>query len=559
MIRKVSLSVLIAVSCVLASISQTDFSFEHQDVKSRLKKDITIFSSEEFEGREAGTEGEKKAAAYIKLQMKEIGITPMFDSTYLQEFTFQGNWTLGNDNILTINKEEFQLHNDFFVLPNSASGRVYAPALYVGYGLETESHNDYAELTDLKDRIFFMEYYLPDSNNSQGLSQPLEVIQKKIELAQKKGALAVVFVNTKEDRRDPSTSLNQRLGRENIPVLFAKKEVLEFWQQEDTEENVLLAADLIRETHTAFNVAGYIDNQAEHTVVIGGHYDHLGYGGRGSRSPGVNVLHPGADDNASGTAGVLEAARYLFQSDLKGHNYIFIAFSAEEKGLLGSRHFASSDAYNMEKVNYMLNFDMIGRMENSSLTIYGTGSSPIWESTIDSVTPPNITVRKSSSGVGASDHTSFYQKNIPVLFFFSGLHDDYHRPADTEDKINYDGMLTIMDLAYDMIQTFDGAGKLEFTQTAVDQQRRARRSGPLLGIMPDHAFEGEGLRIQAVTDNNPAQRAGMLSGDIITGIGETRVSDIQSYMQALGSLKVNDTVKVKIVREGKEKYLDVVL
>jgi len=558
MIKKHLFSFVIALALVQFVSAQPPFGFSPREIKERLKEDIVVLSSDEFEGREAGTPGEIKAAEYIKARMEEIRLAPLFNGSYLQEFTFSGQWMIGTDNYLIINKEEFVLNQDYFVLPNSATGKVNARAVYVGFGLESDLHNDYEYLTGLKNRIFFMEYYLPSHMDNGEFRQPLEVLQKKIELAQSKGAKAVVFVNSRSERSDPPTSLNQRLGRENIPIFFAKTDVLEFWQQLDDDKEIMLSADIGREELTAYNVAGYIDNNAEYTVVIGGHFDHLGYGNQGSRSPGVNAIHPGADDNASGTAGVLEAARYLSQSSSTKNNYLFIAFSAEEKGLLGSRHFVESGAYDMSKVNYMLNFDMLGRMESSDFTLIGTGSSPMWDSIIDTYVGP-LNIRKSAGAVGGSDHTNFYQKGVPVLFFFTGLHDDYHRPADTEDKIKYDGMHSILRFAFNMIDGLDTGGKIAFSEAPVTRRTAPRREGPTLGVMPDHAFDGEGLRIQSVSENNPAQRAGLKGGDVIVRIGEVRVSDIQTYMQALGSIRSDQTVKVHILREGKEMVMDVPL
>ncbi len=541
------------------TFGQVQFSFDPEEVKERVHYDINQLASEEMEGREAGTEGERKAAAFIQSRFEEAGLQPLFGDSYLQDFEFFGEWSFGEENMLLIGEGAFELHADYFILPNSANAQIYAPGVYVGFGLQTDTHNDYEELTDLENKIFFMEYFLPSDLDDGTMRLPLEVLQKKIETAKNNGALAVVFVNTRSERNDPPTSIRQQLGRESIPVLFAISEVFEYWQQMGGNDLITLSTDLYREAFTAMNVAGYIDNQAETTVVIGGHYDHLGFGGSGSRSPGSNAIHYGADDNASGTAGVMESARFLYQSDYTANNYIFIAFSAEEKGLLGSRHFAESDAYDMEKISYMLNLDMIGRLENRNITLYGTGTSPAWDSLIDLHAGDELVIRKSASGQGGSDHTNFYRHNIPVLFFFTGIHEDYHRPTDTPDKINYEGMYTILDFTYNMIGTLDAMGRPEFTETKVTRRGAARSQGPVLGVMPDHAFEGEGMKIMAVSENNPAQKAGMKDGDIIVRVGETRVSDIYTYMQALSSLKANETVKVQVIREGESIELDVTL
>jgi len=559
MIKKHLLFLCVALFLSASIYAQAQWGFSPAETKERLQSDIIFLSSDELEGREAGTPGEMKAAEYIRNEMKEAGLQPMFSDSYFQDFEFPGEWLLGDDNILVIKDESFTLHQDYFVLSNSASASLNQQAVYVGFGLENEDHNDYSELSELEGKIFFMEYHLPTNMDNNSIRQPLEVLQQKVETALQKGASAIIFVNTQSAKADPPTSLNQRLGKEEIPLLFARNHVFEYWQQIEPQTEIVLMVDLARESFTAYNVAGMINNNAEYTVVFGAHYDHLGYGGMGSRSPGVNAIHPGADDNASGTAGVLEMARYLSQSDLTNQNYIFVAFSAEEKGLIGSRYFATSDAFDSENVSYMFNFDMLGRVENTNITLYGTGTSPLWDSVIDFYTPEGLTVRKSPSGMGSSDHTNFYRENIPVLFFFSGLHEDYHRPSDTEDKINYEGMLSILEMASDMVRGLSDAGKLPFTETAMPERQTARRQGPTLGIMPDHAFDGEGLRIQGVSENNPAQKAGLKGGDVIIRIGETKISDIYTYMQAMGGLKNADSVVVKIVRDETEMDMNVIL
>jgi aminopeptidase YwaD len=550
----------VLVLLVLANlvVAQVQYSFEPQKVKERLKKDVIILSSDEFEGREAGTPGEKKAAEFIELRMQEIGLQPMFGDSWVQTFTFPGGWILEQNNFLVIGEEEFAVTREYLVLTASASDKVTAKGIYVGYGVEDETQNDYSTLTGLEGKIFIMEYYLPsqmDDGNQRSFSNQ----EKKITTAKEKGAAGVIFVNSSSERRDPTISLNQRQVKQTIPVVFAKSPVFEFWQQNSEDQYITLSTDLSREIFTSYNVAGYIDNQAETTVVIGGHFDHVGYGGSGSRSPGVRAIHPGADDNASGTAGVLEAARYLQQSNLTSSNYIFVAFGAEEKGLIGSRYFVESNIYDWSKVNFMLNLDMIGRLENNNLSIMGTGTSPVWETVIDA-NARHLNIRKGSSGVGGSDHTNFYRKNIPVLFFFTGLHDDYHRPGDTEDKINYTGMYDVMTLAYDIISSLDGRARLEFTETAAPSRTASTgRSGITLGVMPDHAFDGSGMRIQGVSPDRPAQKAGMKDGDIIIRIKDQRVTDIESYMRATQALRESETVRVRILRSGREMDLDVKL
>ncbi len=539
-------------------VAQSTYSFSSTDIIQRLKTDVHTLASEEMEGREAGTQGERKAADYISQQMEEAGVDPLFDGSWFQEFTFHGDWTYGEDNFFNIGEREFVFQEDFFVLPNAASSHVYAQGVYVGYGLKKEDYNDYADLEQLEDKVFFIEYYLPEEIDDSGENLPLEKLQQKTETAIEKGALAIVFVNTQGNRTDPPTHLQQDLGREEIPIFFARQELVEYFQQLQEDEYLFISADIYRKTYTAINVAGYWDNNADHTVVIGGHYDHLGMGGRTSRSPGVQQIHYGADDNASGVAGVLEAARFLPQAHFTSNNYLFIAFSAEEKGLLGSRHFTLSDAYDMGKVNYMFNLDMIGRMNDNQLTILGTGTSPLWDETIEKA-DTDINIRKVPAGVGGSDHTNFYHQQIPALFFFTGIHEDYHRPSDTPDKINYEGLAEVLSLAYNMIAVLDNKGKLEFTTAPATRRGSPRREGPTLGVMPDHGFSGNGMKIQAVIDDRPAQKAGIIDGDVIVRLGDVRVSDIRTYMEGLDKLSKNDTINILIIRGDEEIELEVEL
>jgi aminopeptidase YwaD len=536
--------------------AQVKFSFEPSKVKERIKKDITVLASDEFEGREAGTEGERKAAEYIQKRFSEIGITPVFNGSWMQSFTFPGGWQLGDKTGLTMGRDKYKVNQDFYVVPTTP-GSASAKAVYVKHGLVNDATNDYAGLGDVKGNIFIMEIFPPtDETNPARL---LENINNRLESAASKGAAGIILVNTNPQRTDPVINLNHRYARLQIPVIFVKKPVFDNWEKKSKNRAISFTTEMKREVFTAWNVAGYIDNNAETTVVIGGHYDHVGYGGSGSRSPGVRAIHPGADDNASGTAGVIETARFLKQSDLKNNNYIFIAFSAEEKGLIGSRHFVESGAYDMDKVNYMFNYDMLGRVEKNDFSLIGTGSSPIWDSTIDKHSPDDYTVRKSLSGVGGSDHTSFYRKNIPVLFFFSGIHEDYHRPGDTEDKINYEGLNVMLSMAHNIIADLDGKGKVPFSETVAPTRTASSRSGITLGVMPDHTFDGEGMRIQGVSAGRPAQKAGMKDGDIIIRIKEAKVSDIESYMQATGTLRENEKVSVRVLREGREVDLEVQL
>lgn len=301
------------------------------------------------------------------------------------------------------------------------------------------------------------------------------------------------------------------------------------------------------------NLVGYIDNKAETTVVIGAHYDHVGKGAFGSRTPGSSEVHNGADDNASGTAGLVYLAAQLKQSKLKNRNYLFIAFSGEEMGLYGSKHFVNNPTIDLSKVSFMINLDMIGRLdEDKSLLINGAGTSPIWKTTFSRIKSPELKITTSDGGVGASDHTSFYLADIPALHFFTGAHDDYHTPEDDSDLINFEGVQLVSDWILVLLKELDQAGKIEFSKTKDNNQRRGSSFKVSLGIMPDYASDGEGMRIDAVLDDRPAQKAGLEKGDIIIQIGSTKVNDIYDYMEGLGNYEKGDATTV-VVKRGKER------
>jgi hypothetical protein len=305
------------------------------------------------------------------------------------------------------------------------------------------------------------------------------------------------------------------------------------------------------EARKGINVAGWINNKAKNTIVIGAHYDHLGYGSFGSRHTGEPAIHNGADDNASGVAGLLRLAALLKNNrKAKSNNYLFVAFSAEELGLVGSKKMVADQLFfKPGTVNYMLNMDMIGRLnEEKVLAVNGTGTSPTWKDILAGINTHGLNIKTSESGMGPSDHASFYLQDIPVLHFFTGQHMDYHKPEDDAERINYEGIVSITDYMLDLIQGLDKSGKLVFSKTKDEQQgQRATAFKVSLGVMPDYVYDGEGMRIDGVSDGKPAQAAGLKKADVIIGLGDVDVKNIQDYMAALGKLSpgVQTTVKIK--------------
>jgi hypothetical protein len=305
------------------------------------------------------------------------------------------------------------------------------------------------------------------------------------------------------------------------------------------------------------NVIGYLDHGAPYTIIVGAHYDHLGMGLFGSLYTGKPAIHNGADDNASGTSMILELAERLLP--YQEHNYLFIAFTGEENGLWGSNYFTKHLTIDTAKVAAMVNFDMVGRMSENKIAINGTGTSPAWPDLIKAANKDSLDITMGESGVGPSDHTSFYLINIPSIHFFTGAHEDYHKPTDDVDKINAAGMQKVADMATRILRSIgnDGKEKLAFTKTKDDDQSPTPKMEVTLGIVPDYLYDGNGLRIDGVRDNKPAALAGLQKGDTIIRMGDQDISDIYKYMEVLSSFHHGDTTSVVVLRNGKEMKFDI--
>ena len=303
---------------------------------------------------------------------------------------------------------------------------------------------------------------------------------------------------------------------------------------------------------TGHNILGYIDNNMSSTVIIGGHYDHLGYGQEGSLHAGERAVHNGADDNASGVAGVLYLAESIKRSGLKNHNYLFICFSGEEKGLWGSNYFVNNTSMDKTKFNYMVNMDMIGRLNaEKKLAVSGVGTAPDFEPIIDAAKTEKINVKKELSGMAPSDQASFYNAGIPVLGFFTGQHADYHKPTDDAHLINYAGATDVLEYIYTIVSTLDKKPKVTFTKTKDETQGRVAFT-VTLGVMPDYMYDGKGMKLDGLKDGKPGQLAGLMKGDIVIKMGEHDVADMQAYMKCLSIFKPGQTVEIVLLRDGQE-------
>jgi hypothetical protein len=544
---------------LLLLISTTVNAQSDAELKSNLKQHISILASDKFEGREPGTKGERLSYEYITQQFKNIGLQPMGSNEYLQSFEFSAGTKNGAKNKLNIAGKSLKSDTEYYVLPYSAlQSTASGKSIKIGSGLLSKElgRNDYEGFTDLKGKIAVMDYATPEADNPHSKWAEASDLRKRIEIAVSKGISGLIIYNSNDSIKNPEKNSEIKITPFAIPILFVKS--IEAARLKN-DQQITIETDIEKIMHSGHNVIGYIDNHAGNTVVIGAHYDHLGYGGHESLYRGTPAIHNGADDNASGTSTLIELARKLKSSSLKKYNYLFIAFSGEEKGLLGSNYYVKHPTVDLKKVNYMLNMDMVGRLkpEEHILLINGAGTSPSWDSLLNNIKVDSLRIKTTASGVGPSDHTSFYLEGIPVLHFFSGTHSDYHKPSDDEPLINYNGMVSIFHYMYDLIEQTNKLPKLTFTKTNDSSNEDAPRFKVTLGVVPDYAFEGSGMRIDGVTEGRPAAIAGFLKGDVVIQMGEEKVADMMSYMKALSKFKKGDKVKVKVQRGNEVVEKDV--
>ncbi len=305
------------------------------------------------------------------------------------------------------------------------------------------------------------------------------------------------------------------------------------------------------------NVVAMIDNPGDELIVIGAHYDHLGFGGFSSLHRGDSAIHNGADDNASGIAALLNLAENLSSAKLN-RDILFIAFSGEEKGLWGSNYFVKTPTIDLSKVDFMVNMDMVGRLDTArGIAIHGTGTAPEWPDVINSSNDVGLKVIMKESGVGPSDHTSFYLQDIPVLHFFTGQHSEYHKPTDDVELINFEGILQISQHISNIVNQLDNKPKLTFQKTK-DESTRGPKFTVTLGVVPDYLFDGKGMRIDGVSDDKPAQKAGVIKGDIVVKLGDLEIEDMMTYMKALSAFKAGDSTTVTVDRSDTTKTFDIV-
>jgi len=523
-----------------ASLSQK-LKKSEQVIFTNVQNHIHYLADDKLEGRRAGTRGEELAMDYISDQFKQIGLRPKGTVGYYQDFTISEGKQINPGTHFIINDQELRINEDYFPFAYSPNVSIEAlPAIAM-------QETGMPWFIDLEDAI-------EENANNAHFNLNDYIRQQGTEL-KKKGATALIMYNTssKDDQlKFDAKDKNETIG---IPVVYVLKPAAQkYFSDASASLDIKLKVDIGEKKRTGHNVIGYIENGAATTVILGAHFDHLGYGedGNSMLRTGEHLIHNGADDNASGTAALIELARLLKESKLNKNNYLFIAFSGEELGLFGSKYFADNPTINLSSVNYMINLDMVGRLNDSTkvLTIGGYGTSPEWASLINLKSKKSpFVIKIDSSGTGPSDHTSFYRKGIPVLFFFTGIHADYHKPSDDFDKINYSGELAVINYIYSLIEKENKENhKLAFMKTKETQTSGPSRFNVTLGIMPDYTFGGTGVRIDGVSDGRPAQKAGLQTGDVIVQLGDYGVTSLDNYMEALGKFKKGDATIVKVKR-----------
>jgi hypothetical protein len=561
-----------------------------------LQEHIDYLASDELKGRYPGSKGSREAIRYMQNEFTRAGLSLKGEEGF-QSFQVTTAQKTGPGNALSIRDQKYTPGSDFTPMPFSGNGKVSDSVIFVGYGLKAEREgfqwNDYAG-QDIKGHWVMMLRGGPRDDGLRRQFMGRTKDREKALQAKDLGAAGVLFVSGPAyDPQDQLADPTLKKGNIEIPAIHIKRKIanLILGQQtiEDLEKKinqtgrslvfpvstpVTAASELLAVKADCRNVVAELraDGAGDtgRYIVVGGHFDHLGMGGEGtgSRRPDTTAVHNGADDNASGIAAMLEIAEKLVtQKDSLEHHFLFVAFDAEELGLVGSKHFLEYYPLLSDSIEAMINLDMIGRLRNeNSLQIGGTGTAKESENLLKTLNgEANFSLGLSPEGYGPSDHSSFYFKDIPVFFFSTGPHLDYHTPADDPDQINYPGLKKISDFVYNLSMKISGLDSgLTFTEAGSSGRETGRNQREdlqvTLGIMPDFAgVEERGLRADMVISGKPADKAGMKNGDIIVAIDGREISDIYDYMDRLSEFQPGQTITVEVIREKEHQVLMVQL
>lgn len=577
----------------------------------RIAKHEAFLTSDKLQGRRAGTPFADEAAAYIEKEFRSYGLKPSSAAGFLQPFNFVASVKLGAGNSLAVKKaggiRTLKVGEEFMPLAFSPSEPVAGEVLFVGYGISAPElqFDNYAGV-DPKGKIVMILRGSPDGDNPHGrfadFTQPGLEIQNKTLKAREKGARGVIFVSAEKKFSDDRLSRLRHdlnfldsgittvvVSREGATALLPQGiESLEDAESRAKEPNSArlltgitaeIKTDVVKVNGKSANVVGVLPGSdpqlSSEYVVIGAHYDHLGLGGPESLAANPEgQIHHGADDNASGTTGLLELARVLAGERGKiKRSIMFIAFSGEEMGLLGSGAYTKSPLVPLASTVAMLNMDMIGRLRNGSLFVGGVGTSPVWKPLLEKLNGPSQPTASAAGsgsgsrfqlsygedGFGPSDHQSFYVRDLPVLFFFTGTHEDYHKPSDTADKINAEGLKQVAEFVREIaLSVANEPQRIAFTKVKVEQRPVGRGFRVYLGTVPNYSDQSDGMKLDGVRAGSPAEKAGLRAGDIVVKLGKTPIKNVYDYTYALGEMRPGEEIEAMIKRDGKEMTVKIV-
>lgn len=518
---------------------------------ARMQRDLFFLASDSLKGRLPGTKESDVARDYIARRMAEYGLEPRGADGYFQAFPVPEFATVDYDKTgLTVGRKVLMPHVDYYPVAYSGNGEVIGKTVNIGYGIVDAdgTYNDY-EGKKVAGKIAVMNVSSPDGVHPHSAYAAYHSLSERIKLAKSKGAKAVLLINPEETASD-TPEFFKSIKSLDLPVVFVRNAD---WESKLAKKRakVALSVSMKERNSTGYNLAGFVNNGAAQTVVLGAHYDHIGMGRENSLYKGEPAIHNGADDNGSGTVLLMELIPYYALRKEQNYNYLFLFFSAEESGLIGSKYFTANPTFPLENLAYMINFDMVGRLRKGRVQLSGTGTALEWNEVLENPVE-GLDIKMDPAGVGPSDHTSFYYKDIPVLHFFTGTHEDYHKPSDDLEKVNYKGMAKLATMVYTITARTAQYPRLNFQKTKSSEAKTTPRFSVTLGVVPDYLFGGPGLRIDGATEGRPAAAAGLTSGDVIMKIGEITIDDIYAYMGALGAFKKGDTTTLIYVREGEE-------
>jgi aminopeptidase YwaD len=563
---------------------------------AELREHIRYLASDELAGRGSGTDGNREAAIYIAAKLKLWGLKPAgINGTFFQPFDFVSAVKLGDKNTCALEgpggDKTLAVDTDFRPFGFSSTARVEGPLVFVGYGVTApeKQYDDYAGL-DVKGKILVMFRYGPDGTSPRSEFQRHTGLRNKARVARDKGAVGMILINGPADEAEDGLyklALDQGAGSSGIVAISLKREALESyftaagWSLKALQDSMrahqtpksfelngssaTLDISVNRVTSQTSNIVAYLEGNdpvlKEEVIVLGAHMDHLGMGGPGSGSmvPDTLAIHNGADDNASGTAALLELAQAVVAHAMTiRRSYVFAFFSGEELGTLGSAAYVSMPFYPLTQTVAMLNLDMVGRLQNKALSVGGTGTSPVWPTLLTRHNADSaFVISMNPDGFGPSDHAQFYGKDIPVLFFFTGTHDDYHKPTDDVEKINFPGEEKVTKLVYAIVNDIDTmATRPPFVRVQIAASGRSGQGGDsraftvTLGIVPDVGESNTGMKVSGVRPNGAGEKAGLKAGDVLIAMGGKKIMNIYDYMGLLGELKAGDEVTLEVNRDG---------